>query len=82
MKAQIKWRGNGQRKRTKKGMKKVWKGEGKVKGIEKERGGREKGKVRIRWDRKRNGMKSFPFPFAHLISCKAPLFFCLDLKKN
>ena len=43
---------------------------------------REKGKVRIRWDRKRNGMKSFPFPFAHLISCKAPLFFCLDLKKN
>ena len=44
MKAQIKGRGNGQRKRTKKGMKKVWKGEGKVKGIEKERGGERKGK--------------------------------------
>ena len=26
-------------------------------------------------------MKSFPSPFAHLISCKAPFFFCLDLKK-
>ena len=37
-----------------------WKGEGEE--------GREKGKVRIIWDRKRNGMKSYFSPFAQLIS--------------
>ena len=40
----MKGRGNGQRKRTKNGLKKVKKGEGKVKGIGKEIKGERKGK--------------------------------------